>query len=195
MTRLVFSATLAIVLICVVLGVSFLKDSYKILPIPSNATLKGAPFADWHDFTAPSGRFRIRLPVLPQHATQTIRDPKTGEVRNYDMYVAEKLNGSVFMVSLIRFPDSKEAPEMLKKSVVNDLLASNPSNQLKQMKVGQYNQFKTLDFSIVNNEMAIDGMTFVDGDTLYLISALFQNAFYNPEEYKYFSNSFNLIKK
>lgn len=191
MARFAFLLTLTAIAIVGFLGIFFLKDSYKLLPLGSTKETP-APFADWHLFDAPSGKFRVMLPTLPQHATQSNKDKKTDEVRHYDMYVAEKLDGSIFMVSLITFPNSKEAPEMIQKTVVNDLLASNPSNQLKNMKVGEYKKFKTIDFAIENNEMTIHGMTFVDGATLYLLSAIFRNSAYNPEEYEYFIKSFEL---
>lgn len=192
MTRLTFVFTLIAIAVIGFLGIALLKQSYKLLPIGATKEFAPLPFADWHSFETATGKFRVMLPTLPQHATQTNKDSKTEEVRHYDMYVAEKLDGSIFMVSLITFPDSKEAPEMIQKTVVNDLLISNPTNQLKNMKVGAYKKFKTIDFAIENNEMTIHGMTFVDGDTLYLLSAIFRNSSYSPAEYEYFIKSFEL---
>lgn len=192
MARFALIATITAALVLGILGISYLKDSYMILPIQDSKQFDPAPFADWKDFKAPSGKFRVMLPTLPQHATQTAKDPKTQQPRLYDMYVAEKEDGSMFMISLIKFPDSKETPEFIQKTVVNDLLASNPTNQLKNMKIGEYKTFKTLDFSIENNDMTIDGMTFVDGDTLYLLSGIFHNGSYDENEYQYFVKSFDL---
>lgn len=194
MTRFAFLAAIAILIVLLSLGVLFLKDSYKVLPIDASKEFSSGPFDDWRKFTAPSGKFDVMFPGLPQHATQTVKDKKTDTKRYYDMYVAEKPDGSIFMVSLITFPDGKETPEFIQKTVVNDLLASNPANQLKNMKIGSYKTYKTLDFSIANNDMTIDGMTFVDGNTLYVLSAVFRNAFYNAADFDYFLKTFELSK-
>jgi hypothetical protein len=192
MTRLVVIGILTAFVVLFFLGLGSIKESYKLLPI--SASNEGAPtqFSTWKDFKAPNLKFSVMVPSYPQNAKQTMKDPKTKDVRKYDMYVSEKDDGSLFMISLIQFPDSKETPEYIQKSVVNDLLASNPQNQLKSMKVGDYKGKKTLDFSIVNNDMTVDGMAFSDGDTLYLLSAIFKNSAYHPEEYQYFINSFDL---
>lgn len=192
MTRLVMIALLTAFVVLGVLGVTFLKDSYKLLPIYASKEGEPGQFSSWSEFQAPNGKFHVMMPGIPQNATQNIKDPKTKELRHYDMYVAQKNNGSIFMVSLIKFPEPHAAPEMLQKTVVNDLLAANPQNQLKSMKVGSYKDYKTLDYSIVNNDMTVQGMTFVDGNTLYLVSTVFPNQYYNAEEYEHFIKSFEL---
>lgn len=176
------------------MAVKSLKSSYKILPIQQAKKVDTAPFSDWHDFRAPTGKFAVRLPVLPQHATQTVVDPKTKQSRFYDMYVSQTDDNRIFMISLITFPeDGKEAPEMVQKTIVNDMLASNPKNQLKSMKVGDFHNFKTLDFTIENPDMTLVGTTFMNGPTLYLLTTIFNANNYNAKDYDYFINSFNLL--
>lgn len=192
MTRFIVIGILTAFAVLFFLGLGSIKESYKLLPISASKEGSGTQFSSWKDFKAPDQKFSVMLPAYPQNAKQTMKDAKTKEVRKYDMYVAEKEDGSLFMISLIKFPDSKETPEYIQKSVVNDLLAANPQNQLKSMKIGDYKGKKTLDFSIINNEMTVDGMAFSDGDTLYLLSGIFKNNVYHPEEYKYFINSFDL---
>ncbi len=194
MTRLILVLFATISIILIFLGITFLKDSYKLLPLAASKEGATSQFSSWRDYTSPSGGFSVMVPAFPQNATQTTRDPKTKQVRKYDMYVSEKSDGTLFMISLIKFPESKEAPEILQKSVVNDLLAANPTNQLKTMKVGELKGNKTLDFSIENGEMTIEGRTFTIGDTLYMISAIFRNSSYNPEEFNYFVSSFDLAE-
>ena len=87
------------------------------------------------------------------------------------------------MVSLIRFLDSQESPEILQKTVVNDLMAANPVNQLKNMQMGEFQNLQTLDFTIENNLMSIDGRTFMNGDTLYLLTGVFPKGVEQSAEY------------
>lgn len=193
MTRFLLAVLGTAFLLLIILSLFFLKDSYKILPIAgSNPDLMPA-FSDWHEFKPASGSFQAKFPTLPQQGSQNVRDPKTGALRHYDMYIAEKSNGTVFMVSLIDFPDTTESMEVLKKTIINDLLISNPQNQLKSMQVGNYKLFKTIDFVINNPSTTIEGRTFSDGNLVYLLTVVFNNSFYNHEEYEYFINSFEWI--
>lgn len=193
MTRffLAFFGTLIVVL--VVLSIVFLKDSYKVLPIGSSNPALQSEFSSWHEFKAPKGAFEAQFPFPPQNATQSVRDPKTQALRHYDMYVSEKENGTIFMVSLITFPESQESLDPLKKTIINDLLVSNPQNQLKSMKVGTYKLFPTIDFVITGPLQTINGRTFSDGNVIYLLTGIFNNAFYNQAEYEHFINSFEWV--
>lgn len=181
----------AFALLCL-LGLFYIKDAYRLLPL--GASKEGAPgqFTAWRKFDSQTGGFNVMMPAVPQQASQNISDPKTKETRHYDMFVAQKAEGTMFMVSLIKF--SSNAGDLLKKTVINDLLASNPQNQLQDMKVGNFEGFETLDFTITNSNTVVQGFTFVDGNTLYLISAVFPVQYYSASEYDYFVKSFHLEK-
>ena len=190
MTRFLLALCATAALVLIILSVIFFKDSYRVLPIGNSDPRLMSQFADWQEFDSPKEGFKALFPTMPQHASQTVRDPKTDQVRNYDMYVSERSNGTIFMVSVIEFPGYTGSLEDLKKTIINDLLVSNPQNQLKSMKVGMYQLFPTIDFVITNPMTTIDGRTFSDGNVIYLLSGIFTNAFLNQEEYDHFINSF-----
>lgn len=190
MTRFLLALFATVALVLIILSVIFLKDSYRVLPIGNSDPRSMPQFADWREFKAPKGAFEALFPTIPQHASQTVKDPKTGQVRNYDMYVAQRSNGTALMVSLIEFPGYTGSLEELKKTIVNDMLVSNPQNQLKSMTVGMYKLFPTIDFVIINQTTVINGRIFSDGNVIYLLSGIFNNAFFNQEEYDHFINSF-----
>lgn len=192
MTRFVMFALLTAIGVLCILGIYFLKDSYRLLPISASKIGAATEFSSWLKFDAPSGKFNVMMPAVPQNATQNITDPKTKELRHYDMFVAQKGNGSMFIVSLIKFATNSSPPEILKKTVINDLLASNAQNQLQEMKVGTFENYQTMEFTISNPNTTVKGMTFVDGNTLYLISAVFPNQFFSVDDYEHFVNSFHL---
>lgn len=193
MTRFLLAVLGTAFLLLVILSFFLLKDSYKMLPIAGSDPNLVPAFTDWHEFKPSSKSFQAKFPTLPQAGSQTIRDSKTGALRQYNMYISEKSNGTVFMVSLINFPDNTESMETLKKTIINDLLISNPQNQLKSMQIGNYKLFKTIDFVIKNPSTTIEGRAFSDGNMVYLLTVIFNNAFYNHEEYEYFINSFEWI--
>ena len=193
MTRFLVALFGTAFLVLIILSVLYLKESYKMLPIEGSDPRLVPPFVEWYEFKPTSGSFQAKFPTMPQYGSQTVRDPKTGTTRHYDMYISEKANGTVFMVSLIDFPDTTESMETLKKTIINDLLTSNPQNQLKNMQIGNYMLFKTIDFVISNPTTTIDGRTFSDGNIIYLLTVIFNNAFVDQKEYDFFINSFEWI--
>ncbi|MBA3957081.1 MAG: hypothetical protein H0X51_01620 [Parachlamydiaceae bacterium] len=148
----------------------------------------------WHEFVSPSKTFKVLLPSLPQHATEKLDNPKTKEVRKYEMYVSEKDNGTIFMISLITMLDSSSAridKEVL-TNVVNELVANNAQSKIKKMEMGTYKGYSSLDFSVENEKATIDGKAFIVNDTLYLLTSAAQVAHFQQAEYDFFINSFQL---
>ena len=135
------------------------------------------------------------FPVIPQHANETVKDPETNVVRKYDMYVAQRNDGALFMITRIGFSHMKSDldPEKIMKEMMDDMISTNPQNELRTMTATTYKGFKALDFAFGNNELTVDVKTFVDGNTLYILSWMVKNQNYNLNEYNFFINSFDLI--
>lgn len=150
-------------------------------------------FQNWHEFAAPLAKFKVLVPVLPQHGTDTLNDPKTKETRKYDIYVSEKDDGTIFMISMITMMnDEAKLDENTLKTVMNDILAASPNNKLKIMKMGTYKQYPALDFSIESDQVNIDGKAFLVGNTLYLLTSVAKMINYKKQEFDFFVNSFQL---
>lgn len=206
--------TLLIILVVVVAGASYFvisstKEMYKVLPVDAQApeVTTEAPvakshkpvtnFVSWHEYSSPNGDFRVMFPALPQQTSQKIIDQKTQEPRFYEMYVSEKDDGTIFMITAITFPsnrDPKTTEKMLTKAM-NDMIESDPKNHLKKNQVTDYKNMKALDFSIENDKVSIDGKAFMIGDTLYVLTSLGNNQSYNDKEFNFFANSFDYLKK
>jgi len=188
--------TLAIIFIAI-LGFQMMKDPYKILPIDEKqpANLTAFDFQNWHEFSAPSGTFKVLLPGLPQRATENVDDPKTQEKRKYDMYVAQQDNGTIFMISLITFPGlgSVEEEHEILKQIMNDMVASNSSNKLNRTEEGDYKGHPSIDFSIENGELTIDAKAFIVSEMLYVLTRIIKSKNYTRGEFLFFVNSFELI--
>lgn len=214
---------LTIILIVIVVGSTYLvvsnsKNMYKILPIDAPEAVSETPemnaapstfaatptpaasngeavnYAKWHLFAAPNGKFKVLFPALPQHASENVVDPKTKEVRQYDMYVSEKNDGTIFMITEIMFPapvDTATADTLLKKAM-NDMVESNPKNKLKTMSFKDTHSTKALNFAIQNEQIEISGEAFLAGETLYVLTTLGKAGSYNPKEFDFFTNSFQL---
>lgn len=151
-------------------------------------------FHKWHEFSSPTAKFKVQFPTLPQHATDTIDDPKTKELREYDMYVSEKENGTIFMISIIKMMNKDvKIDENALTNVMNDILATSPQSKLKTMQMGTYQAHPSLDFSIENDQVNIDGKAFLDGNTLYLLTSAAKLPNYQKDEFNFFVNSFELL--
>lgn len=150
----------------------------------------------WHDFTAPQGKFHVRLPALPHHATETVKDSETQENRLYDFFLASKGDGTIFAVNTITFPEKKEGyDEAFLRNFMQQMLTSNPMNKVKSMEAKPYHNHQALDFKVENAEVTIDGKAFFDDNTLYILSTTARNDIHNSQEFENFTNSFELAPK
>lgn len=151
----------------------------------------------WHEFTPPSNKFKVMFPTLPQHATSKLNEPKTNEPRQYDMYVSEKDNGTIFMISIITILQHSNGYAINEKaltSVINDILANNPNGKIKTMELGSYKEYPAIDFSIENDKVNIDGKAFIVGNTLYLLTSAANMDHYQRSEFDFFLKSFQLAE-
>lgn len=206
------SRLLLIIIVVLVAGASYVvvsntKDMYKVLPIdvPETATpvhhvekgnIQSTNFLDWHLYVSPNGNFQVMFPTLPQQAAKKIVDDKTKEPRDYDMYVSEKNDGTLFIITAITFPPNRDpkATEQLLTKAMTDMVESDPNNKLKNVKVNEFQNMKALDFTIESDKINIDGKAFMVGDTLYVLTSIGKNEAYNPKEFSFFTNSFEFMK-
>lgn len=175
----------------------FSKEAYRILPIEEEepaVSFEVYNFQNWHEFSSPNGEFKVLLPTLPQRAVENINDPESNEMRKYDMYVAEKNDGTIFMISLITFPNDRtnNDTEMIMQKMMNDMIAGNPTNELRSVKAGQYKTYDSMDFAYGNEELSVDAKTFMAGNTLYVLSRIVRTQNFNTNEFNFFINSFEL---
>lgn len=173
------------------------KDPSRLVPIQDEESTVSSgvnEFQYWYEFSAPNGKFKVQLPILPQQATENISDKNTGETRKYDMYVAEKQDGTIFMISLITFQNLTDNfdKDKLMRTMMNDMLESNPNNELHSVEMGKYKGLDSLDFSFGNAEMTIDAKTFIVDDTLYVLTRILKSQDHDPNEFNFFINSFDL---
>lgn len=152
---------------------------------------------NWHEFTSPAGDFKVLFPALPQHAAETINDPKTQEQRQYDMYVSEKSNGAIFMISIIRMPNDSvtKLNEKMLPDVINDMMSSSPKSKLTKMEMGSFKGNPSIEYSFENDQVNVDGKAFIAGNSLYLLTNVAKKGDAQKQEFDYFTNSFQLIKK
>ncbi len=190
-----------IILIAVVAGISFLvyniKNAYKVIPITAQPTMQAPPFSDWREFTSGVNGFTVFLPDYPQHASQAVSIPKTNKKRKYEMYAAEKVDGTVFMISVIAYPSQIDLsnPTEVSAEIINEIVQKNPNNHLEKADRSIYQGHEAVDFQIQNPERKVSGKLIFVGRLLYLLTYIAKNEAYSADEYNHFLDTFHFIDK
>lgn len=193
-TKSIVLGILAVLVVTIVFSLRFSKDSYKLLPMDTTHPESAGLYGDWYEYSSPDGNFKVQLPLLPQEASQNLTDPTSGVTRNYAMYVAQEANGTIFMISLITFPEGSKAfsQDQLLKDLMEDMVAANPKNKLSDVKPGMYKDFPSMDFTITNDQTKIFAKEFVKDHTIYVLSVISKNDADRRVEFDHFVESFQL---
>lgn len=194
MKRSLVYLILSLFILAAIISAYYSKDAYEVLPI--NTALNEEPMLkeSWFNYDAPGGQFKVSLPLLPQTATQNLTDPKTDQIKHYEMYVAQTDAGNIYMISLINLPDEldENANLLILNQIMNDMVAANPGNKLEKSKTGKYHELTSLDFTIQNDQTTIEAKEFVKGKTIYLLSTISKKDNKEKTHFNYFVNSFKL---
>jgi hypothetical protein len=118
-------------------------------------------------------------------------------MRNYQIFVATKEDGAIFSVYLISFPEKigKNYDEVFLENFMNEMLKSNPSTHVNDVKMVPFRTGKALDFNLETHDASILGKAFLKGKTLYILSETTKPDRKNPKEFEFFVNSFQLMQK
>ena len=67
--------TIALIAVAVLIGFRyFVHNAYKAFPSGPTFDPKIAPYSDWKEFKAPTGKFSVKLPLVPQQPSQTFTE-------------------------------------------------------------------------------------------------------------------------
>lgn len=145
----------------------------------------------WKKFEPISGKFSIMFPSIPQHAIDEVNVPKTNIKRQYEIFVAEELDGTVYMINLITYPPgfNLSNPQELLHNVIKESIANNVNNHIIEIKDSKQDDRDIVSFHAENNDFQIKGESFLIGSTVYLLSYTATKDLFNDEEYKHFAAS------
>lgn len=180
-------------------------DNKTIGNIPASSTTatpdarpiqNNAKFLSWREFVFKPGHFKVLLPALPQHVSDSVADPKTKEPRKYETFAVASDNGSAFIVNAITYasPFEAQATEDRLKEAVSEMLTRNSDNKLNSTKVITFRGHPALDFSMSNGEMRIEGRVLTHNEVMYILSMLGKKDSFNQDELNYFINSFDFVE-
>lgn len=152
---------------------------------------KAENFSSWKEFVPSSGLFKVKLPSEPQYARDYIPIPDSDKKRRYDMYASEKIDGTLFLVTMISYPDDADnsLPENILRQTVDEFMRSKPDNQLSKLQ-NSLDKENSLDFSIESKDFHIEGRIFLEGKIVYNLTYISRIDSFDPSEYQYFIDSF-----
>ena len=151
-------------------------------------------FNSWQSFKPRSGLFKVMLPHPPQYAKDLVPIPGSDQMRRYDMYASEKIDGTLFLISVITYPTEAEASESAEilKQIVEELMRSKPDNHLSNKKESRFKSYPALDFTIANQGFRVEGKVFMVGKAVYVLSYITRKDGFNKAEFQHFIDSFEL---
>ena|GEM_PF-5734150 len=149
-----------------------------------------AQMSPWTEYTAPLGQFKVLLPSHPHHS-RVSHDNK-----DYEIFLSPQNEGTLYSINLISFPEKEAAdaakdPQFLEKAL-SEMLKSNPQNEIKDMRKGQYQNAEAFDFTVASQGLQIKGKAFLVGNTLYVLSTSTPDGGAKPQEFDFFIKSFQL---
>ena len=150
--------------------------------------------SDWKEFTPQSGKFKVMLPALPQHASEAVPLPSGQGMIKYDMYLSQEKDGTTYMISLIQYPDNFDTAntEELLNGVMKEMMSGSANNKLINSEKGVFRQATALDFAIQNSDVFIRSKTFLVSKTLFVLTLIDRNPQGVEELFKKFIDSFTL---
>jgi len=152
-------------------------------------------FSGWKKFKARSGLFEVMLPTKPQYAKDLVSVPYSDEKRRYDMYASEKIDGTLFLISVITYPKGTESDETVDilKQTVEELMKSKPDNQLTKIENSLFHQHPSMDFSIENRSYHVEGRVFMPQNQVFVLSYVTKQDHFDKNEFQYFVKSFHFL--
>lgn len=171
-----------------------MKEAYRILPGNTAGELEVPAFVEWREFIPASGKFKVMLPVVPQYAKETVSIPDTNQKRWYEMFVSEKMDSTLFLISLITYPPGVDISntEMMLRGIVDEMVYSKVGNKLKEFENTTFQNHQAVRFDIVSKEFNIKGIAMMVDKTTYLLTYVAKEDNFNEAEYQHFITSFQL---
>jgi hypothetical protein len=185
----------AIIAMClIVLGVGF-NYFYRQWQIEKG---KAEEFKTWQEFNPESRLFKVELPSKPEYAAEWITIPNSDQKRRYDMYVSEKIDGTLFLVNVITYPPkfADSAQDILRQNIDEFVhRQSRVENRLTKAVDQVFESRKAIDFAFEDKEFKGEGKAIQNGNTIYILIYTAQQGEFDPQEYQKFIKSFHILEK
>lgn len=154
-------------------------------------------FSTWTEFTPKSGLFKVFLPSPPQYGKDFVAQPGTDKKKRYDMYASEKVDGTLFLITVITYPseiDTKSSADIMRQNI-DELMHHKADNNLTKILEGVFQSHQSYEFTIENREFHVEGKSIQSGPRVFMLTYITKNDNFDQEEYKHFVDSFHIQEK
>lgn len=189
--------SLILLFLCMFYFFPSLKNTYKSLPgdFKSSTLPDSKVFSSWKEFVPQSRLFLVKLPSDPQYAKDLVAIPNSDQKRRFDMYASEKIDGTLFLVSIITYPDEADTSftSDILRQTVEELMRNKPDNKLTKIQDNVFQLHPTLDFSFDSQQFHVEGKVIMVNKRVFVLSYVTRKNEFDPAEYQYFIDSFKLL--
>ena len=149
----------------------------------------------WREFQSDSGQFSVEFPSYPQHVSEKYALADSGLILEYDVYVVEEEDGTIYMMSLIKYPEQVDTSDeqAILIGLKDEMLEANPTNELISLDGVEVAGCEAIEFAIENDEAFINSQALMAGKTLYLLSVIDRADQFVEKDYSHYTNSFELL--
>lgn len=151
-------------------------------------------FAEWVLYTSPTASFQVFFPTLPQTASSVVTDPSTQEKKGLMTHISQHRDGTTYLVNVIVIPEESrdKGDEAALNEAIQQIVAANPNNQLKEIKNNTHKNNKAVDFAIENGKNEVIGKAIKQGNYIYVLTVMHPEGTIDPKEFNFFINSFEM---
>jgi hypothetical protein len=136
-------------------------------------------------------KFSVELPETPHHTEFNSKDPLTEQMRHYEMYVTELPDDSLYMINLVTYlPSDVQDSEKVFRNFIEEMVASNPRNQVVSATPTQFQNLAAMNFAIQNDESTLLNTIFLKENILYVLTRQTKLSAPNAGEFEQFIASF-----
>ncbi|MCB1213323.1 MAG: hypothetical protein KDK40_03400 [Chlamydiia bacterium] len=146
-------------------------------------------YSSWYSYN--NALFSVDFPLLPQQFSQVFTDPISGEKRDYEIVSAERIEGTLFIVTLIKpLRKSLYSDSALIDGLISDMVKNSPDNNLSSREESQFLGHSSTTFAIQSPEQHSITRAVVLSPYLIALSVLGEAENVHREEFDHFVGSF-----
>ena len=153
-------------------------------------------FSTWKSFTPRSQLFQVLLPSTPQYGKESIAIPNSDQKRRYDMYLSEKVDGTLFLISVISYPSAYDiSSHDTLRQLIEELRNNNQQAKMNQFSQTTLQGYRAIEFDFENQTFETAGMAIRDDHVVYMLTYTTQKENFDDEEFEHFIHSFKILKQ
>lgn len=151
---------------------------------------------EWRVFNSSIGRFEAKFPSYPVTEKEVVQIPDSTLTINMYFFISEVDDHGAYIVGVSKYPDEVDVsvPEINLENAMNGMLISTEDNELIDSNLTDFDIYKSIDFTIENNNLEIykKGKIILADNVLYQILLIREKEHFNEDDYNKFINSFSL---